>query len=295
MKALLCALLLMLSACAHRAPFALRQAQGDNANAKIQVATTISTLNSFVQGVGGEHVVVKNIVPIGASPETFQPAPQDVATVADANVLVENGAGLETWLDRLLRNAGAHGLRVVVCAQGLPVKDLNPHLWMDPVLAKQYVAKIRDALVAADPSHSDDYRRNAVSYDKRLDDLTADIRKQIATIPPSQRYMVVFHNAWQYYNDRFGITTLGFVERNPGQEPNPQQIAQLVDLAKQHNVKGVFSEPEYSPKLLYAIAQGAGIKVVEDLYDDSVGTDPRVANYIAMLTYDTKVIVETLK
>ncbi|MBV8067219.1 MAG: zinc ABC transporter substrate-binding protein [Candidatus Eremiobacteraeota bacterium] len=259
------------------------------------MATTISTLNSFVQGVGGEHVIVKNIVPVGASPETFQPAPQDVATVADAQVLVENGAGLESWLDRLLRDAGNSKMRVVVSADGLPVKNDNPHLWMDPVLAKQYVAKIRDALIATDPAHAADYRRNAASYGARLDELIASIRKQIATVPPSHRYMIVFHNAWQYYNDRFGITTLGFVERNPGQEPNPQQIARLIDLAKQHGVRGVFSEPEYSPKLLYSIAQGAGIKVVENLYDDSVGTDQRVANYMAMLQYDTGVIVQTLK
>ncbi len=262
---------------------------------KIRVATTISTLNSFVQGVGGEYVTVKNIVPVGASPETFQPAPQDVAAIADADVLVENGAGLETWLDRLLRDAGSKNLRVVVCADGLPIKDLNPHLWMDPVLAKEYVRKIRDALVSADPSHAQAYRRNAASYDKRLDELTAAIRAQIATIPPSHRYMIVFHNAWQYYNDRFGITTLGFVERNPGQEPNPQQVARLVDLAKQHGVRGVFSEPEYSPKILQSIAQGAGIQVVEDLYDDSIGTNPQVATYPAMLTYDTGVIVRTLR
>ncbi|HEV3090729.1 MAG TPA: metal ABC transporter substrate-binding protein [Candidatus Cybelea sp.] len=262
---------------------------------KLQVATTISTLNSFVQGVGGEYVTVKNIVPIGASPETFQPAPQDVATIADAAVLVENGAGLETWLDRLLRDAASKKLRVVVCTQGLPVKDLNPHLWMDPQLAKRYVHSIRDALIAADPPHAKAYRINAFRYDHQLDELTASIQRQINTIPPSQRYMIVFHNAWQYYNDRFGITTLGFVERNPGQEPNPQQVAQLVDLAKQHHVRGVFSEPEYSPKILYAIAQGGGIKVVEDLYDDSVGTDARVANYVAMLNYDTGVIVNTLR
>jgi manganese/iron transport system substrate-binding protein len=283
--------------CAHT----LRHAQGDtgqaqgDAGTKIHVATTISTLNSFVQGVGGEHVIVDNIVPIGASPETFQPAPQDVATVADAQVLVENGAGLETWLDKLLRDAGSRTLHVVVCANGLPVKNDNPHLWMDPVLAKQYVLKIRDALAAIDPQHAADYRHNATTYNARLDELIKDIRTQIAAIPPSHRYMIVFHNAWQYYDDRFGITTLGFVERNPGQEPNPAQIAQLIDLAKRHHVHGVFSEPEYSPKLLYSIAQGAGIKVVENLYDDSVGTDPRVANYIAMLTYDTGVIVHTLK
>lgn len=289
------ALALLLTSCAHGAG----QTHSDNAearpNGKINVATTISTLNSFVEGVGGKYVTVKNIVPIGASPETFQPSPQDVAAVADANLVVENGAGLETWLDRLLRDAGSSNVRVVVASQGLPVKDLNPHLWMDPVLAKAYVAKIRDALIATDPQHADAYRLNAENYDKQLDALIAQIRRQIATIPPSQRYMIVFHNAWQYYNDRFGITTLGFVERNPGQEANPQQIADLIDLAKQHHVRGVFSEPEYSPKILHTIAQGAGIEVVEDLYDDSVGTNPQVANYNAMLNYDTGVIVKTLK
>lgn len=271
------------------------QNQNNATAGKIRVATTFSTLNSFVQGVGGDHVTVKNIVPIGASPETFQPTPQDVATVADAQLLVENGAGIEAWLDKLLRDASSRDLRVVVLSEGLPVKNDNPHLWMDPVLAKQYVLKIRDALIAIDPKNADDYRRNAESYNARLEELTKSIQKQIDTIPPSHRYMIVFHNAWQYYNDRFGITTLGFVERNPGQEPNPQQIARLIDLAKKHGVRGVFSEPEYSPKILYSIAQGAGIKVVENLYDDSVGTDPRVYNYVAMLKYDTDVIVNALK
>jgi manganese/iron transport system substrate-binding protein len=290
MKRIACVALLLLVGCA------LRQPQGDKGvAAKVRVATTISTLNSFVQGVGGEYVTVKNVVPVGASPETFAPAPQDVATVADARVLVENGAGLEAWLDRLVRDAGSRDLRVVVCTDGLPVKSGNPHLWMDPVLAKHYVLRIRDALVAEDPAHAAAYRRNAASYDARLDELAARIRARIATIPPSHRYMIVFHNAWQYYNDRFGIATLGFVERNPGQEPNAAQIAELVDLARRHHVRAVFSEPEYSPKILYSIAQGAGIKVVENLYDDSVGTDPRVANYLDMLTYDTNVIVQALK
>lgn len=281
------ALLCVLAACA--------PGRNDQAAGKILVATTISTLNSFVEGVGGEYVTVRNIVPVGASPETFQPAPQDVARVADAKVLVENGAGLETWLDRLLHDAGSRDLHVVVCSDGLPVKDLNPHLWMDPVLAQRYVLKIRDALAAVDPAHADAFRRNAASYNRRLSRLAERIQRQIDTIPPSHRYMIVFHNAWQYYNDRFGITTLGFVERNPGQSPNPQQIARLIDLAKAHHVHGVFSEPEYSPKILYAIAQGAGIRVVEDLYDDSIGTDRRVATYPAMLTYDTNLIVQTLK
>jgi manganese/iron transport system substrate-binding protein len=261
----------------------------------INVVTTISTINSFVIGVGGERVHVTNIVPVGASPETFQPTPQDVATIAQAQLLVENGAGLETWLGRLLGNASSPNVRIVVCTDGMPVKNDNPHLWMDPQLAKRYVISIRDALIALDPSHANEYRSNTNRYNGKLDALTSRIQSQIHTIPASKRYMIVFHNAWQYYNDRFGITTLGFVERNPGQEPNPQQIAELVDLAKQHGVRAIFSEPEYSPKLLSTIAQGAGIGIVENLYDDSIGTDPRVSDYISMLEYDTGVIVKALK
>lgn len=261
----------------------------------IDVVTTISTLNSFVQGVGGDKVRVTSIVPVGASPETYEPTPQDVATITKAKMLVENGAGLETWLDRLLRNAASPKLKTVVASDGLPVINDNPHLWMDPQYAKHYVLQIRDGLIAVDPADAKTFRINAMHYNDALDALTAHIRAQIATIPPSQRYMIVFHNAWQYYNDRFGITTLGFVERNPGQEPNPQQVAQLVDLAKQHNVRGVFSEPEYSPKILYSIAQGSNIKVVENLYDDSIGTNPQVSNYLSMLVYDTNIIVNSLK
>jgi ABC-type Zn uptake system ZnuABC Zn-binding protein ZnuA len=183
----------------------------------------------------------------------------------------------------------------VIASRGLPVIDDNPHLWMDPQYAKHYVLEIRDGLIAVDPADANTFRINAMHYNNALDSLTAHIRSQIQTIPPSQRYMIVMHNAWQYYNDRFGITTLGFVERNPGQEPNPQEIANLVDLAKKHNVHGIFSEPEYSPKILYTIAQGANIKVVENLYDDSIGTSPQVGNYLSMLVYDTNIIVNTLK
>jgi len=264
-------------------------------NGKIDVVTTISTLNSFVQGVGGDKVRVTSIVPVGASPETYEPTPQDVATITKSKMLVENGAGLETWLDRLLRNAASPKLQTVIASEGLPVINDNPHLWMDPQYAKHYVLQIRDGLIAVDPADANTFRINAMHYNDALDALTAHIRSQIATIPPSQRYMIVFHNAWQYYNDRFGITTLGFVERNPGQEPNPQQVAQLVDMAKQHNVRGVFSEPEYSPKILYSIAQGSNIKVVENLYDDSIGTNPQVSNYLSMLVYDTNIIVNALK
>jgi manganese/iron transport system substrate-binding protein len=287
-RAIALAVAVLLAACAG----------GSNAAAPsgpIPVITTISTFNSLVQGVGGNLVHVQSLVPVGASPEDYEPTPQDAVTLSQAKLLVENGAGLESWLASTLKNVSAPSLVVVVGADGLQVKNKNPHLWMDPYNAKIYVAKIRDALVTIDPAHAAQYRSNAAAYQAKLNRLARSIARRIATIPPSHRYMIVFHNAWQYYNDRFGITTLGFIEANPGQDPNPEQVAHLIDLARAHSVRAIFSEPEYSRKLADQIASNAGIHVVTDLYDDSIGTDPRVGDYISMLNYDTNVIVKALK
>ena len=268
---------------------------GNAGSAPIRVLTTFSTLNSFVEAVGGKRVTVQNLVPVGASPEEYQPTPQDIALISNAQLLVENGAGIEAWLDRTLRNAQNPGLRTIICSDGLPIKIGNPHLWMNPEYAKVYVRKIRDALVYIDPRSKKLYNTNARIYTQRLDALAHSIQRQVNTIPPQRRNMIVFHNAWLYYNERFGIRTIGVIEINPGQDPNPQQIAQLVDLSKKYHVQAIFSEPEYSPKLAQALAQSAGITIVADLYDDSIGQDPKVHDYISMLQYDTGVIVKSLK
>jgi ABC-type Zn uptake system ZnuABC Zn-binding protein ZnuA len=262
--------------------------------APINVLTTITTFVSLAQAVGGNRVAVTSLVPVGASPEDYQPTPSDIARLHAANVLFENGLGLEAWLARTIDNAKNPNLRITVLSDGLPHVDSNPHLWMDPELARAYVRKMRDALVARDPADRALFGRNAAAEDAKLVTLERDIRTRIDTIPPPSRAMIVFHNAWQYYNDRFGIKTVGVIELSPGQEPNPKYISDLVQLARANHVKAVFAEPEYSPKLAQALAESAGIKTVQDLYDDSVGSDPRVHDYESMLRYDTETIVNAL-
>ena len=271
-----------------------RQAQRDSGD-KVQVVTTFSTLNSFVEGVGGDRVSVQNLVPVGASPENYQPSPQDIAALSRAQLVVQNGAGIEAWLQHTIASAQNGNMRLLVLSDGMPKIDHNPHLWMDPAYARDYVQKIRDALIGLDPAHKNEYESNAAGYDAQLASLQTWVAAQVQTIPPRHRAMIIFHNAFDYYNRRFGIQTIGVIELNPGQDPNPAYIGNLVDLARAHQVRAVFSEPEYSPKLAQTLAKSAGVRVVTNLYDDSVGTDPRVNNYISMLRYDTNVIVQALK
>ncbi len=261
----------------------------------IDVVTTFSTLNSFVNGVGGTYVRSTNIVPVGASPETFQPTPQSIAVLAGAQLVVENGTGIDAWADRMVRGADVPRSRVLVLTDGMPVVGGNPHLWMDPVLAKTYVAKILAALVRIDPTHKAAFEKNARAYDAQLDALTAWIRAQIATIPPADRQLIVFHDAWPYFAKRFGIHIVGSLVPAPGQEPNPRRLAELVTLAKKLHVRAVFAEPEYSKKLAHAFAGSADIKVVTDLYDDSIGHRAVVSNYIAMMRYNTEQLVRALR
>jgi ABC-type Zn uptake system ZnuABC Zn-binding protein ZnuA len=125
--------------------------------------------------------------------------------------------------------------------------------------------------------------------------LSAHIRRAIATIPPANRNMIVFHNAWLYYNRRFGLRTLGAIEEIPGSEPSAEHLAQVVDAARAAHVRAIFAEPEYNPKLVNTVAESAGIPTVAVLYDDSVGTSPQTRDYVSMLETDTATIVHALR
>ena len=163
------ALVLAISACAKVADSA--------SSGKLNVLVTISTFESFARGVGGDRVSVTSLVPVGASPEDYQPTPGDIERVHAADVLVENGLGLETWLARTLDNAKNANLITVTATDGLRAKGDNPHLWMDPEFARAYVRKIRDALIARDPAGRATYTTNAAAYDASL----VRLEREIAT------------------------------------------------------------------------------------------------------------------
>jgi ABC-type Zn uptake system ZnuABC Zn-binding protein ZnuA len=261
----------------------------------LRVVATTSTLASLARGASGGTVEVRSLVPVGVSPEDYQPTPGDITALREADVLVENGAQLESWLDATIHNAGNPRLRIVVCTDGLPVQDGNPHLWMDPVFARSYVGKIRDALAAADPAHADTYRTGAAAYDRQLVDLTMRTRAKIASIPSARRTMIVFHNAFDYYARRFGLKIVGAIEPVAGAEPNPAHIADLVRLARAEHVPAVFAEHEYNDKLARTLASSAGGLTVAFLYDDSLGTSPAANTYVGMIDTDTDTIVLALK
>jgi manganese/iron transport system substrate-binding protein len=273
-----------------------------SAGGRITVAATISTLAALVKGVGGEKVDVFSIVPVGVSPETYDPAPQDLVNVARAQLIVENGAGLELWLQKLLRSAAGPKTRVLVLSDGMPVTGAaargepgNPHLWLDPIYAQQYVRKIAAALREIDPANAAAYSANERAEIAKLAALDRWIRAEIATIPPDQRAMITFHDAWLYFDRRYGLRDVGAIEQSPGQQPSAAYLTALIKQARDNHVRAIFAEPQFSPKLAAQLAASAGIRTVSDLYDDTLGTTPQLQTYEGMMRYDVDAIVEALR
>ena len=296
--------LLLAASCAAcgRAPAGLPNAA---ASGMLVVATT-STLGSLVSSVGADKISVRSLVPIGVSPETYEPTPQDIMGLEHAALVIENGSGLESWLDKIIKTS-ARNARVLVLSNGIPgvqpsrtaaggglTQSRNPHFWMDPNYAQLYVVEIARALSNVDPANAAQYKANAAAEIKRLSALDNWTRRRIATVPPDRRTMIAFHDAWYYFDTRYGIRDIGVIESSPGREPSAADLARLIALAKANRVRAVFAEPEFSPKLAKQLADDAGIMTVTNLYDDSLGTTPQLSTYEGMMRHNVDTIVWAL-
>jgi ABC-type Zn uptake system ZnuABC Zn-binding protein ZnuA len=275
-----------------------------------KVLAVESFLADIAQNVAGDRLTVGTLIPVGVDPHTFEPTPRDVARIADSNVLIVNGGGLETWLERVLANAGGQRL-VITASQGLksrtsrpgepPIDEggqVDPHFWMDPLDVIMYVDNIRDGLSQADPAGAQDYARNADTYIEKLKELDAWISDQVAQVPAQQRKLVTNHEDFGYFADRYGFQIVGTVIPSVSSlaSPSAQQVAQLVDAVKASGVKAIFVETGANTQLAEQVAQEAGVKLVSDLYTHTLtGPNGPAPTYIDMMKYDTNQIVSALK
>lgn len=266
---------------------------------KLTAVTTLTVLADLIQQVGGDKVQVKALVPPGGEVHTYQPTPDDIKSVARARIVFYNGAHLEEWIDETIRSAGKPDLPIVVLSAGLPLlregNEPNPHLWLDVGNAKAYVEKIRDGLARVDAADAGYYADRAQGYLARLDELDRWIRGRVDLIPPARRKLVTFHDAFPYFARRYGFSLQGVLVASPGKEPSARELAALARQIKREKVPVVFAEAQFNPKMLEVLARDAGVRVITNLYTDTLSTGPEANTYIAMMKHDVTEIVNALK
>jgi len=268
-------------------------------------------LADIAREVAGDRIAVQALLPIGVDPHAFEPAPRDVAAIADASLLIVNGAGFEAFLSRLLEGLGGTGKgpRIVEAAAGLVPRlpregepsgghESDPHFWLDPLSAIRYVENIRDALGDFDPSGAPVYERNAAAYVAKLRDLDRWIAAEVATVPPGDRLLVTNHESLGYFADRYGFRVVGTVipSVSTGSTPGAKQLAALVERIRATGARAVFLETGADSRLAAQVAGEVGARLVTDLYTHSV-TEPGgpAPTYLQMMRADTRAIVGALR
>ena len=277
---------------------------------RVFVVTSTTVLADLIRQVGGERVEVRALVPSGADPNTFQPAPRDVVVVSRAAIAFLNGLGLDRTIRTVLNNAARPDLPTVVLSDGLPTIESgltqldrgtggpgasargNPYLWLDPRYAGAYVERIRDGLAMVDPAGGPLYQSNAAAYLQRIGALDAEVEAALAAIPAQQRKLVTLHDAFPYLAERYGFQLVGVVIKTPGREPSAQEVAEVSRAMQQQGVRTVFTEPQLDARLLKLAARDAGLNI-STLYSDTL--DQTVPSYEALLRYNARQLVNGLK
>jgi ABC-type Zn uptake system ZnuABC Zn-binding protein ZnuA len=266
----------------------------------LRVAATTTVLADIVKAVGGTRASVQSIIPPGVGPEDYEPRPADARAIADAGLIVSNGVGLDTFVDRLIRSSGSDSAARLVLGDGLPAIEVdgepNPHFWLDPTIVRDaWLPRIVDALSAAAPADAATFRANAAAYAAQLTALDADLTAQVAAIPPANRKLVTFHDAFPYFARHFGFELVGVVVANAGQEPTGAELAALVEKVRAAKVPAIFSEAQFNPKLVQTVADEAGVpRVVTNLQNDALGPAP-ADTYLGMMRWNMQQIVDALR
>jgi ABC-type Zn uptake system ZnuABC Zn-binding protein ZnuA len=287
-------------------------AGGTGQSGKPQIVASTSVLADIARNVAGGQADVSSLIPPATDPHAFEPTPSDLRHLAEADLVIVNGLGLEGPLTKYLQDLPA--ARVVVATRGLTTRlprpgepgyeasgsagEPDPHLWLDPELTKRYVDTIATALAKEDTPHAPVYERNAAAYKDKLDELDAWIAAQVATLPPERRKLIMNHASHGYWADRYGFRIVGAVipSVSTGAAPTAADIADLQATIERENVPAVFVEGTENPGLAEQIAADTGIRVVDDLLDHSLtGPDGVAPSYIAMMKHDTRRIVDALK
>lgn len=285
-----------------------------SAQADVKVLASIKPVHSLVagvmQGAGNPELIVDG----SASPHDYALKPSQAKALADAQLVFWIGSGLEGFLEKPLKNIGGKATAVPLAqAEGIDhlgfreldeigkkddhdhghkhghdhshghdhASEDDPHIWLDPRNAAAMVTAIEAALVKADPENTETYSKNADALRSRLTDLEKQIAEQVAPLKDAR--FVVFHDAYQYFERRFGLAASGAITLTPETAPGAQHVKKVAKRIKDLGVTCVFSEPQFEPKLVSVVSEGSSARSAE-LDPLGAGLEAGPEHYFQLLT-----------
>jgi len=223
-------------------------------NSKLKVVSSFFPIDQFVGKVGGEAIERMLLIPKGVEPHDYEPTIKDIEHVDSADVLVYNGLGFENWIGKMSNP------QKIDASKGLNASYLDernmtfdPHVWLDPLLAKKQVENIRDGLIMIDPNHKDIYVNNSNNFLNELDNLDEKIRTDLESC--KKKDFITFHNSFSYFAKQYGLNQHSISNTDPESEVTPARLTEIINIAKTLGLQVIYSEELVDPRQATVIAQ----------------------------------------
>ncbi|MHA7219986.1 metal ABC transporter substrate-binding protein [Arthrobacter sp. MDT1-48-3] len=268
-------------------------------DARPLVLTTFSVLADLADTVGGGHVRVESITKIGAEIHGYEPTPSDLVRAQDADLILDNGLGLERWFERFLYSVDAPH---VVLSDGVEPVDIrsgdytgraNPHAWMSPLAAQTYVDNTVAALAGLAPEHAADFEANGRRLKEDLAGLLAGFREELAALDVAA--LVTCEGAFSYLARDAGLEEAFLWPVNADAEGTPRQIRDVIGFVEENDVPTVFCESTVNPSAQEQVALATGTELGGMLYVDSLSeAGGPVPTFVDLIRHDLETITEGL-
>jgi len=243
------------------------------ANQKLTVVTSIFPLQEFALAVGGDRVRVDLLLPPGAEPHTWEPKPSDLVTLSQADIFIYLGAGMEPWVDDLIKAIHSPGLQLIEISKGLlPLiskisetknkrEKIDPHIWLDFHYDQIIVGQIAEFFAGQDPEGRNFFYQNALKYQKKLKALDQKYQQGLKTCR-HKKIFLAGHSAFGYLAKRYNLEQIPLYGISPDAEPTPKKLAEVVQKARKHDIKAIYFVSLASDRMAQVIAQEIGALVL---------------------------------
>ncbi|MEH7238907.1 metal ABC transporter substrate-binding protein [Bacillus sp. JJ1562] len=238
------------------------QKNSANEEGKLTVYTTVFPLTDFAQKIGGETVSVKSVYPPGSDAHSFEPTPRDMTDIASADAFIYTGVGVEGFVTSAQKTLKNEKVSLIEAGAGIEFLhtedndhhddehhhgDIDPHIWLDPIYSIQLAENIKNALIEINPSDKEIYEGNFKELKEQLEALNREFME--VTNSATQKEILVAHSAYGYWEARYGIKQISITGYSPTNEPSQKQLKNIIDVAKEHNLKYILFEQNISSKI----------------------------------------------
>jgi manganese transport system substrate-binding protein len=265
------------------------------------VLATFTVLADLARNVAGDHVRVESLTRPGTEIHGYEPTPSDLVRASGADLVLENGLGLEAWFQPFIDQVGAPAVTVTEGIEALPIASdaaagaPNPHAWMSPRAAQDYVSTIAEALSDLAPEHAASFAANAEAYREQLDALHEEMVSALAALPAEQRALVTCEGAFSYLARDAGLTEHYIWPVNAEQQATPQRLASTIEFVERNDVTAVFCESTVSDDPMQQVVEATGAAFGGTLYVDSLSeADGPVPTYLDLIRHTVRTITTAL-